>query len=159
MTNIQILQDALVASLRDIPELVSDLGGNTEAIQGLDVQSGMSRSVRESIAQMTDVSLLVAFRGCTPAARGTFERWRFQFTIAMRAPGEYELAQGTHPGYYALFSHIIDGIPTSQGGLRWLDSTIHPDFDPPIDPVFLPSQDGDGTEFWELGIALLEIGG
>ena len=153
MIDIKTLQDEIVTSLRAIPDLVADLGGDASLISGLVLEDNEFRNPAAAIQAMEEPSILVVFRGLAMGRRGGMPRWQYQFSIVLRAPGD----AGT-PGYWVMFRHIIDGIPTTGNGLRWFDSQIDPAIDPPLDMSFVAGSDGDATEWWQLNFSLLEIG-
>lgn len=157
MTPISEVQSAVVASLRGLPQLVTELGGDDSVIGGYDPEAGEFRTAKEAVAAMSEGGLLVIFEGLEETMRGEIPRFAYHFTIAMFCPGDFDGAgPGTHPGYFGLLKNIIDG--DNGSGLRWFDSPIHEAFDPPSEPRFTRAG-VDGAEVWQLQFSLLEIGG
>lgn len=158
LTPVREVLDALVAGLQSIPELTAQLGG-PEYISAYDPEDGEFRSAAEAVRSMSEGSMLVIFEGLGQGLRGEIPAFVYQFSIAIMAPGEFagEGGGSGHPGYFDLARTVLGGIIPATD-LRWLDSPVHNNFDPPDNPQLLRGT-VDGTDVWQLNFSLTEIGG
>jgi hypothetical protein len=155
MVNLAQVVDAIVAKLRDIPELVTEMGGNPDRIYAYHDHYPKRTSLPQAIYQMPAPSVMVAWQGTAPGNFGENEAWKHQFSLFLRA-GETPTA-GEPTAYYRLFALIVNGVPTSTG-TRLLYSTIHKDCYPMDTPSISRETDAEGLDYFEVSVTLTEIG-
>lgn len=150
------LLDAWVATLQNTPALTAALAGGSKSIAAY--RDGLSATnLRQAVYQMAPGSVLVAWNGFGPNARG---RVRHTFSLFLRA---WEKAD-----YGKLCWLLVEGVPEVAGtdaGLKLLQTRIHLDCDP-MDLEMPRAQRnvivvGDGSvtvDYFEFQAGLVEIG-
>jgi hypothetical protein len=123
MLNPDALIAAWVAKLRNIPQLVTALGGDSAAIQGYFDQFPDQSNIRAALLQQPPGSILVVFMGTDKARVGTAFQFRHKFSFQVRAP---EVVAGG-VSYGALWSLFVNGVPITDnpGNLSLLHYPIH----------------------------------
>ncbi|MBI2818127.1 MAG: hypothetical protein HYX72_14425 [Acidobacteria bacterium] len=155
MINPADIADSLVALLRDIPELVEEMGGDPERIFAYHDQYPKKVSLTLAIYQAASPSIMVAWQGTLPGSFGGSETWKHQFTLYLRARETFE---GDPPtAYYRLFRLITKGVPTSIGQ-PMLNATVHPSCDPMDVPSISRQTDQEGIDYFEVSVSFTEIG-
>src|SRR5215471_19954499 len=108
------LVDSLVATLRDIPELVEQMGGDPERIFAYHDQYPKKISLAHALHSMPAPSILVVWQGTQPGSFGGFDVWKHQISLFLRAR---ESVGGDPPTpYYRMFRSITKGVPASGDG-------------------------------------------
>lgn len=155
MIDVSELVDNLVLALRDVPELVTEMGGNLERICAYHDQYPKKSSVAVAIHQMPLPSIMVAWQGTVPGTFGGNETWKHQVSLHLRAR---ETADGDPPtAYYRLFRLITKGIPAS-GDVPMLNTTVHPSCYPMDVPSIQRATDAEGLDYFEVSMTFTEIG-
>src|SRR5512146_2772791 len=122
MIDTSVLVNNLVAALRDIPELVDEMGGDPERIFAYHDQYPKKASLAQAIHTMPAPSIMAAWQGTAPGAFGGFEVWKHSITLYGRARETFD---GDPPTpYYRIFRLITKGVP-SQSGQPMLNTQIH----------------------------------
>jgi hypothetical protein len=147
--------DALVATLRDIPELVSEMGGDPDRIYAYHDQYPKRSSLAYAIHQMPAPSIMAAWQGTSPGSFGGSDVWKHQVSLFLRARETFD---GDPPtAYYRLFRLITKGAPGSAG-VPMLNSAIHPSCYPMDIPSVQRSTDAEGLDYFEVNMSFTEIG-
>lgn len=160
MLNPGTLVSSVVAALRDIPELIAEMGGEANRIYSFYGQFPTEASLARAIWTMPRPAVMVAYDGFGPGRRGG-EVWKHRMSIYLRLR---ETAPDDSPeAHYRALWLLVNGVPTSGDGLRMLYATIHPD----CDPMDVPSArrqtlviDDAGTtmDYFEFAMTLTEKG-
>src|ERR1039458_1948710 len=101
----------LIGTLRDIPDLVIEMGGDAERIYPYHDSYPKNVSLVHAIHSMPAPGLMVVWQGTQPGSFGGVDVWKHQITLFLRA--KEETTVGT--AYYVLFRLIIKGVPTATG--------------------------------------------
>lgn len=149
------LVDNLVSVLRDIPELVEEMGGDPERIFAYHDQYPKQVSLAHAIHTMPAPSIMVVWQGTGPGAFGGFDVWKHQVTLYLRAR---ETAEGDAPApYYRMFRLITKGVPAASGVAMNL-VTVHPSCYPMDLPSIQRQTDAEGVDYFEVPVTFTEIG-
>ena len=99
--------------LRDIPELVAEMGGDPERIYAYHDQYPKNVSLVHAIHEMPAPSIMAVWQGTQPGTFGGVDVWKHQITLFLRAKETFD---GDPPtAYYRLFRLITKGVPTAAG--------------------------------------------
>jgi hypothetical protein len=154
---------AWLNKLRDIPELVTALGGNSATIQGYFDQFPAQSNLRVALMQMPPGSILVVFQGTDKARVGTAFQFRHSFSFQLKAPE----AVTNGVSYGGLWSLFVNGAPVTDnpGELPLLHFPIHErcypmDFELPRAQrsSILTGVDGSTLDLFEIQASLVETG-
>ena len=115
--------NSLVALLRDIPELVEEMGGDAERIFPYHDSYPQKVSLALAIYQAPSPSVMVAWQGGGLGSFGGFEAYKHRFSIFLRAGGSF--ADDPPTAYYRLLRLIIKGKP-ANGSQPMSNATVHP---------------------------------
>lgn len=149
------LVDALVAMLRDVPELVGEMGGDPDRIYAYHDQYPKRSSLAYAIHQMPAPSIMAAWQGTSPGSFGGSDVWKHQVSLFLRARETFD---GDPPtAYYRLFRLITKGVPDGPG-VPMLNSTVHPSCYPMDIPSVQRSTDAEGLDYFEVNMSFTEIG-
>lgn len=149
------LIDSLVALLRDIPDLVMEVGGDPERIYAYHDQYPKRASLALAIHQMPTPSIIAAWQGTAPGSFGGVDVWKHQVSIILRAQETFD---GDPPAaYYRLFRLITKGVPASAG-VPMLNVTVHPSCYPMDVPSIQRATDAEGLDYFEVSMSFTEIG-
>ncbi len=143
----------LVAMLRDVPELVTEVANDPARIYAYHDSYPKNVSLVHAIHQMASPSIMVAWQGTQPGYFGGVDVWKHQITLFMRA--KEEATAGT--AYYRLFRLITKGVPTAQG-IALLNVTIHASCYPMDLPMIQRQTDAEGLDYFEVPLSFTEIG-
>jgi len=155
MINPAELVEALVQTLRSIPELVVEMDGLPERISAYHDMYPKRVSLSQAIYEMPAPSILVAWQGTTPGSFGAGEAWKHNLALYLRARETY---QGDPPtAHYRLFDLIVNGVP-SGGTLKMLYATVHPRCHPMDLPSVQRATDEQGTDYFEVTVSFTEMG-
>jgi len=146
---IKTVVDAVVAQFLDMDALATRFG---DSITAYNNDTPQTRNRAEATVELLEPAMLVACVGAGMSTRGGLPCWRYNLVAIVRleATGDYQ----------TLFSEIVDGIPASGAGLRWLDdSPIPDDLEPPDQVAYNERHDATGVEYWELSFSLTATGG
>ena len=149
------LVDNLVALLRDIPDLVTEMDGDSERIYAYHDQYPKKVSLAFAIHQMPTGAILVAWQGTAPGSFGGNDVWKHQVSLYLRARETFD---GDPPtAYYRLFLLITKGVPEGTG-LPLLNSTVHPSCYPMDVPSIQRATDSEGLDYFEVSMTFTEAG-
>jgi len=155
MIDPSILIESLVAMLRDIPDLITEMNGDPDRIYAYHDQYPKRSSLPFAIHQMPAPSIMVAWQGTVPATFGGNDVWKHQVTLFLRARETFD---GDPPtAYHRLFRLITKGVPVSAG-LPVLNATIHPSCYPMDVPSIQRATDAEGLDYFEVNMTFTEIG-
>ena len=146
----------LVAMLRDVPDLVAEMGGDAERIYAYHDQYPKNVSLVHAIHAMPAPSIMAVWQGTQPGSFGGMDVWKHQVTLFLRAR---ETFGGDPPtAYYRLFRLITKGVPDC--GRRRRCST--PPSTPPATRWTCRSiqrqTDAEGLDYFEVPLSFTEIG-
>ncbi len=150
MIDTSVLVENLVATLRDIPDLVTEIDGDPERIFAYHDQYPKKVSLAHAIHTMPAPSILVAWMGTSPGSFGGVDVWKHQINLYLRA-GDMPTA------YYRLFRLITKGVPAGSGQ-PMLNTTIHADCYPMDLPLIQRQTDAEGLDYFEVPVQFTEIG-
>jgi hypothetical protein len=149
------LVDSLVALLRDIPELVTEMGGDADRICAYHDQYPKRASLAFAIHQMPVPSIMAAWQATVPGSFGGNDVWKHQVTLYLRSR---ETSDGDPPtAYYRLFRLITKGVPESAG-VPMLNVTVHPSCYPMDVPSIQRATDAEGLDYFEAQLSFVEAG-
>ena len=155
MIDTSVLVDNLVAVLRDIPDLVEEMGGDPERIFAYHDQYPKRVSLAHAIHQMPAPSVMAVWQGSGPGSFGGFDVWKHQVTLFLRAREAFD---GDPPTpYYRIFRLITKGVPTTSGQ-QMLNVQVHPNCHPMDLPLIQRQTDAEGLDYFEVPITFTEIG-
>jgi hypothetical protein len=155
MINPAELVDNLVAMLRDIPDLVTEMNGDPERIFAYHDQFPKRASLAHAIHQMPAPSIMAVWQGTQPGAFGAMDVWKHQVTLFLRARETFESDPPT--AYYRLFRLITKGVPASAG-TQMLNATVHPCCYAMDLPMIQRQTDAEGLDYFEVPITFTEAG-
>ena len=145
----------LVAMLRDIPELITEMGGDAERIYPYHDSYPKKVSLVHAIHAMPAPGLMVIWQGTQPGSFGGVDVWKHQVTIFLRARETFE---GDAPTtYYRLFRLLTKGIPTAAG-VEMLNATVHTSCHPMDLPSIQRQTDAEGLDYFEVPLSFTEMG-
>ena len=149
------LVNNLVALLRDIPELVAEVGDDASRIYAYHDQYPKRSSLALAIHQMPAPSIMAAWQGTVPGSFGGNDVWKHQVTLYLRSRETFD---GDPPtAYYRLFRLITKGVPESAG-MPMLNLTIHPSCYPMDVPSIQRATDAEGLDYFEVQMSFVEAG-
>jgi hypothetical protein len=155
MINPAELVDNLVALLRAIPELVSEMGGDEQRILAYHDQYPKRASLAVAIHDMPAPGIMAAWQGTQPGAFGSADVWKHQVSIFLRAR---ETSDGAPPtAYYRLFRLITKGVPATAG-VPMINATVHPSCYPMDVPSIQRATDAEGLDYFEVAMSFVEAG-
>jgi hypothetical protein len=145
----------LIGTLRDIPDLVVEMGGDAERIYPYHDSYPKNVSLVHAIHAMPAPGLMVVWQGTQPGSFGGVDVWKHQITLFLRAKETFE---GDAPtAYYRLFRLITKGVPTA-GGVEMLNVTVHESCYPMDLPQIQRQTDAEGLDYFEVPLSFTEIG-
>ncbi len=154
MVNPSAIAEALVAALRDIPDLVAEVGGDDQRIYAYHDRFPDRVSLEMAKYEMPAPGVMVAWQGTRPGSRGEFNAWKHQFSIFLRSKAE---TNEPPDGYYKLHRLIMTGVPASGDGQQMQYATIHPDCLPMDDmPDISRQADAAGVDLFEISLSFTE---
>ena len=149
------LVDNLVATLRDIPELVVEMNGDSERIYAYHDSFPKKVSLAHAIHQMQVPAIMAVWQGTAPGTFGGMDVWKHQVTLYLRA--RETLSGDTPTAYYRLFRLITKGIPTAHD-VAMLNVTVHPSCYPMDLPMIQRQTDAEGVDYFEVPLSFTEQG-
>ena len=155
MINTSELVDNLVAALRDIPDLITEMNDDPERIYAYHDQYPKRSSLPMAIHQMPAPGIMVAWQGTAPGSFGGNDVWNHQTTLYLRARETSDSEPPT--AYYRLFRLITKGVPASAG-VPMINATIHPSCYPMDLPSIQRQTDAEGLDYFEVSMSFTEIG-
>jgi hypothetical protein len=141
------LQDAIVAQLRDIPELVEFIG-DADDIQAYDDESRIHGNPELTEFSMMGRAVMIVWAGAEMPRTGDTRGWRHRFKIFLKAESV--------TAYYDLAQLIFDGTPAGECD-NFLNVTVHPSCDGIQDADLSPEQGDDGVERLTITFSLTEM--
>ena len=155
MIDPSVLIDSLVALLRDIPELVMEVGGDPERIYAYHDQYPKKSSLALAIHQMPAPSIMAAWQGTAPGSFGGMDVWKHHVVLYLRARETFE---GDPPtAYYLLFRLITKGVPASAG-VPMMNATVHSSCYPMDVPSIQRATDAEELDYFEVPLSFTEMG-
>lgn len=149
------LVNNLVSLLRDIPDLVLEMGGDPDRIYAYHDQYPKKASLAFAVHQMPAPSIMTAWQGTAPGSFGGSDVWKHQVSLFLRARETFD---GDPPtAYYRLFRLIAKGVPESAG-VPMINVTVHPSCYPMDVPSIQRATDAEGLDYFEVNMSFTEIG-
>ena len=145
----------LVTMLRDIPDLVAEMGGDPERIYAYHDQYPKRVSIAHAIHQMPAPSVMAVWMGTSPGSFGGVDVWKHQIMVYLRAKETFDGEPPT--AYYRLFRLLTKGVPAGVGQ-PMLNTTVHPNCYPMDLPLIQRQTDAEGVDYFEVHITFTEIG-
>ena len=155
MIDTSVLVDNLVAVLRDVPELVEEMGGDPERIFAYHDQYPKRVSLSHAIHSMPAPSIMAVWQGTGPGTFGAMDIWKHQVTLFLRARETFDGEPPTP--YYRMFRLITKGVPTASG-VAMNNTTVHTSCYPMDLPSILRQTDAEGLDYFEVPTTFTEIG-
>ena len=153
MIDTSALVNNLVAMLRDIPALVTEMDGDATRIYAYHDSYPKIVSLVHAIHSMPAPSIMAVWQGTQPGSFGGVDVWKHQVTLFLRAKAEGTV--GT--AYYTLFRLITKGTPT-VAGVAMLNATVHTSCYPMDLPHIQRQTDAEGLDYFEVPLSFTEIG-
>ena len=157
MINPGTLVGAIVAKLRAIPDLVTEMGGDAMRIRPYHYRYPKEASLARALHDAGSPSILVVYRGTDPGRLNGGEVWKHRFSLFMRS-GEVVDSDPATAGYYRLLELITKGVPTGGDGQPMLYTVIDSLCYPMDLPRTAAASDIEGVDFFEVQFSLTEIG-
>lgn len=157
MINGAEIVDNLVDLLRDIADLVNEVGGDEERIYAYHDRYPKYTSLDAARYQMLSPSVMVAYLGVGPGTFGGFEAWRHELSISLRAAEEPDESDAP-TGYYRLFRLITKGVSNSGDGQPMNNCVVHASCQPMDTPFMRRQTDSNGVDYFEISMSFTEIG-
>jgi hypothetical protein len=155
MINPAELVDNLVVLLRDVPDLVTEMGGNEQRIFAYHDQYPKRASLVAAIHDMPAPGIMAAWQGTQPGSFGGIDVWKHQVTLYLRSQETFD---GDPPtAYYQLFRLITKGVPSAMG-VPLLNATVHPSCYPMDLPLIQRQTDAEGLDYFEVPMTFTEMG-
>jgi hypothetical protein len=156
LVNPSEIVEALITLLRDIPDLVAEIGGDPERIYAYHDRFPDKVSLEMAKYEMPAPGVMVAWQGTRLGDRGGFNAWKHDYSIYLRAKPE----SGNPPaGYYKLYRLIVKGVPASGDGQPLQYTTVHASCEPMDDiPPIQRQTDAAGVDYFEISMSFTEIG-
>ncbi|MCX6629014.1 MAG: hypothetical protein NTW28_15460 [Candidatus Solibacter sp.] len=149
------LIDNLVAMLRDVPDLVTEVGGDAERIYAYHDQYPKKVSLVHAIHAMPAPAIMAVWQGTQPGSFGGVDVWKHQVTLFLRARETFD---GDPPTpYYRMFRLITKGAPTAAG-VEMLNAAVHASCYPMDLPAIQRQTDAEGLDYFEIPLSFTEIG-
>jgi hypothetical protein len=149
------LIDSLVTLLRDISDLVMEVGGDPERIYAYHDQYPKKSSLALAIHQMPAPGIMAAWQGTAPGSFGGMDVWKHHVVLYLRARETFE---GDPPtAYYRLFRLITKGVPASAG-VPMMNATVHSSCYPMDVPSIQRATDAEGLDYFEVPLSFTEMG-
>jgi hypothetical protein len=149
------LIDSLVTLLRDISDLVMEVGGDPERIYAYHDQYPKKSSLALAIHQMPAPGIMAAWQGTAPGSFGGMDVWKHHVVLYLRARETFE---GDPPtAYYRLFRLITKGVPASAG-VPMINATVHSSCYPMDVPSIQRATDAEGLDYFEVPLSFTEMG-
>lgn len=147
------LVDRMIALLRDIPELVTEMGGDASRIYPYHDSYPKNISLAHAIHTMPAPAIMAVWQGTQPGTFGEVDVWKHQVTLFLRAKAE--AAVGT--AYYRLFRLITKGVPAGSE-VTMLNAAVHPSCHPMDLPLIQRQTDAEGLDYFEVPLTFTEMG-
>jgi hypothetical protein len=155
MIDTSVLVNNLVALLRLIPELVTEVGGDPERIYAYHDQYPHNVSLAHALHAMPAPSIMAVWQGTGPGSFGGFDVWKHQVTLFLRAR---QTVDGDLPmPYYRMFRLITKGVPTGSD-VPMQNVTVHPSCYPMDLPSIQRQTDAEALDYFEVPATFTEIG-
>jgi hypothetical protein len=146
---------ALVSLFRDIPELVTAMGGDEDRIYSYVDRYPSNVSLETAKYQMPAPGIMVVWQGSGPGRFGGFEAWKHEISIFCRAG---EGSESTPSGYWELFRLIVKGVPTAAAPQQMQYVEVHPACQPMDTPSMRRQTDQAGVDYFEVSMTFTENG-
>jgi hypothetical protein len=146
--------NALVALLRDIPDLVTEMNGEAGRIFAYQDQYPKRSSLALAIHEMPAPGIMVVWQGTAPGSLGGVDVWKHQVSLYLRAR---ETGDADPPVYSRLFRLLTRGVPVSVG-CAFMNATVHQSCYPMDLPTIQRATDAEGLDYFEVSTTFTEIG-
>ena len=147
------LLNNLVTMLRDIPEIVTAMGGDPLRIYPYHDSYPKNINLVHAIHAMPAPAIMAVWMGTHPGDFGGMDVWNHDFKLFLRAKEESTV--GT--AYTKLFKLIVKGIPTKTG-IAMLNATVLNSCYAMNLPSTVRQTDAEGLDYFEVPLSFTEIG-
>ena len=145
----------LVAMLRDVPDLVAEVGGDPTRIYAYHDQYPKNVSLVHAMHAMPAPSIMAVWQGTQPGFFGGVDVWKHQVTLFLCAK---ETFAGDPPSsYYRLFRLLTKGV-AAETGQPLLNATVHTSCYPMDLPSIQRQTDAEGLDYFEVPLSFTEMG-
>jgi hypothetical protein len=142
--------DGLVANLQAIPALVLLMGNSASNIIAYNDEWPKKVDLLEAVRDLLPGQMLVAHQETGLGLLGRMEKWKHRFSIYLKPKGTMSAA----------WFQIVNGIPTTGGGLPMISTVVHPALTemetPTIRRQFLPVGEYTVFDYFEISITFAE---
>ena len=149
------LVNNLVTTLREIPDLATEMSGDSARIYAYHDQYPKNVSLVHAIHQMPAPSIMAVWQGTQPGSFGGVDVWKHQVTLFLRARDTS--AETTPTAYYRLFRLITKGVPAGSD-VPMQNVTVHPSCYPMDLPLIQRQTDAEGLDYFEVPLSFTEMG-
>lgn len=157
MINPSEIVDNLVALLRDISDLVAEMGDDSDNIYAYHDRYPDRVSLEQAKHQLASPGIMIAWQGTREGRNGDYSAWVHDLSITLRA--KVETGSGTPDGYYKLYRQIVKGVPASGDGQPMIYTTVHSSCTPMDSiPSIQRLPDAEGLDYFEIVMSFTEIG-
>ena len=146
---------SLVSMLRDITELVTELGGDPLRIYAYHDQYPKNVSLVHAMHAMPAPAIMAVWQGTQPGSFGGVDVWKHQVTLFLRTKETVDSDPPT--AYYRLFRLLTKGIPVAVR-VEMLNATVHDSCYPMDLPSIQRQTDAEGLDYFEVPLSFTEIG-
>jgi hypothetical protein len=147
------LVDDLVATLRDIPDLVAAMGADASRIFAYRDTYPKKVSLVHAIHTMPAPGCMAVWQGSAPGSFGGMDVWKHQVTLFLR------VGENADPSaYYAIFRLITKGAPVTTVDVQMINLTVHASCYPMDLPQIQRQTDAEGLDYFEVPLSFTEIG-
>jgi hypothetical protein len=155
MIDPSVLVNAVVSTLRGIPELVQEMGGDDQKIYAYHDSYPKRVSLTHAVHTIPTPGIMAVWNGTGPSSQGAFDVWKHQVSLYIRSKHEYDGDPAA--GYYKLFRLVTKGVPTGQEQ-PMLYLQAHPNFHPMDVPTIQRQTDAEALDYFEVPLTFTEIG-
>jgi|GEM_PF-485452 len=156
MVNASEIANSLRDLLRTVPDLLADMGDDSERIFCYHDRYPANVNLSQAIHDMPSPGVMIVWQGRSLGSFGSLEVFKHRFSVIFRA-GESSLQDDPPRGYYTMDKALWDGIP-GGAGLPMKYQAVHASCHP-MDPYSISRQtDAEGVDYWEAQISFTEVG-
>lgn len=157
MINPAGLIDALVDHLRDIPDLVDEMGGDEENIFAYHDHYPTKVRLERAKNLMLHPGIMVAYEGVEPGFSNASEVWQHKLSLTIRAAEESDYESPA--AYYRILRLLVKGVPTVGDGQPMNNAMVHDSFLPFGSGFRMERQtDIEGIDYFGVLLIFTEIG-
>lgn len=150
MLDPDVVTGAVVQKLREIPALVTALGGNPASItQYIDIPPDFN-SMTQAVYAQAPGTILVFWIEITLVEGDDMSWYEHVLRMYLRAPNAVSVA--------SLIKKVKDGVPTTNGGLRFNYVPVLEGTEPPLINRISREIDSEGLDYFSIELSIRETG-